>query len=683
MGGKKITAAALIGISLFMSACQFSAEPDAVIPGDGLVALRIEADTNGARSVLPGVTSLDDISYFSLYGTASTAQNAEEHWLTDFWYGFDDEVVYVRPGTWKFTLKGFSEKDELLVQGSLQRVIAENFSETLHFVLSFPNTAGATGSISITITLPPDSGAVSVETSVDGVSLDPALEIETSTEGARIVYEDDAIPIGDHLITFSLYDGAENLIAANTEIAVIKGNVQSTKTITLTAFNGPPAAPSGLTVTDYDGSTLSLSWTDNSWNETGFVLNDGSTDYPFPAASTTGAIDFPTPVQTTFRLKAVNGFGESSTAVRELVLDLPEAPGGLSAGTATTSSINISWTAVSNTDSYRIYRSDAADGTYSEIGASDTASYTDTGLSTDTIYYYKVRAVNVWGESEQSTYIPAATRLPSPSGLSAGTVTTSSISISWTAVSNADTYKIYRSNAAAGTYSAVGTSGTASYTDTGLSPGTTYYYKVSAVNAWGESEQSTYIPAATRLPPPSDLSAGTVTTSGVSISWTAVSNADSYKIYRSDATDGTYSEVGTSNTASYEDLGLLPDTSYYYKVSAINVWWESELSVYIRATTRVLPPSGLSVELTPLTDASLSTEPSLTVPKGQNATITAAGTWLSYQWYVDGVLVSGATSSQFIFTTAARNPRVYNVTLVVTGSNGEKRSARSRVTVTN
>jgi hypothetical protein len=80
----------LIGISLFMSACQFPAEPDVAIPGDGLVALRIEADPNGARSVLPsGVTSLDDIRYLSLYRTASTAQDAEEHWLADFRDGFN------------------------------------------------------------------------------------------------------------------------------------------------------------------------------------------------------------------------------------------------------------------------------------------------------------------------------------------------------------------------------------------------------------------------------------------------------------------------------------------------------------------------------------------------------------------------------------------------------------------
>jgi hypothetical protein len=137
--------------------------------------------------------------------------------------------------------------------------------------------------------------------------------------------------------------------------------------------------------------------------------------------------------------------------------------------------------------------------------------------------------------------------------------------------------------------------------------------------------------------------------------------------------------IETYNSTTYESL--LISTDLMGKASG------NRLAAIPRDTatfTAAAPGTPrISAEFTPLTDASLSTEPSLTVPKGQSATITAAGTWSAYQWYVDGVLVSGAASSQFIFTTAARNPGLYNVTLVVTGSNGEKRSARRWVTVTN
>jgi len=91
---------------------------------------------------------------------------------------------------------------------------------------------------------------------------------------------------------------------------------------------------------------------------------------------------------------------------------------------------------------------------------------------------------------------------------------------------------------------------------------------------------------------------------------------------------------------------------------------------------------GISVGITPLDDASLSTPVLLNLTKGQNGIITVQGTWGSYQWYVNGALVAG-TGSSFTFTTSGLNAGVYTVTAVVTNSAHEKRSASCRVTVTN
>jgi hypothetical protein len=91
---------------------------------------------------------------------------------------------------------------------------------------------------------------------------------------------------------------------------------------------------------------------------------------------------------------------------------------------------------------------------------------------------------------------------------------------------------------------------------------------------------------------------------------------------------------------------------------------------------------GISVDITPLDDASLTTPARLNLNKGQNTVITVQGTWTSYQWYVNGTLVAG-TGSSFMFATSGRNAGVYTVTAVVNSSTDEKRSASCRITVTN
>lgn len=81
--------------------------------------------------------------------------------------------------------------------------------------------------------------------------------------------------------------------------------------------------------------------------------------------------------------------------------------------------------------------------------------------------------------------------LSAPSGLQAGTPTSSTIPLSWNPVAGATGYKLYRDN------SVIYSGSAASYNDTGLTAGTTYSYKVSATNSSGESAQSAAVSAVT------------------------------------------------------------------------------------------------------------------------------------------------------------------------------------------
>ena len=146
---------------------------------------------------------------------------------------------------------------------------------------------------------------------------------------------------------------------------------------------------------------------------------------------------------------------------------------------------------------YNIYRSVSLNGTYSYKGttratAEAPTQFVNTGLTAGTTYYYKVTAVL---KEDGNTFVSAysepaeATALGKPAvpqGVTATAGGTDSIIVAWDAVADATQYNIYRSASLNGTYSYKGTTYAAAehptqYINTGLTAGTTYYYKVVAV----------------------------------------------------------------------------------------------------------------------------------------------------------------------------------------------------------
>jgi hypothetical protein len=88
---------------------------------------------------------------------------------------------------------------------------------------------------------------------------------------------------------------------------------------------------------------------------------------------------------------------------------VPSAPTGVTASAQSSSGINVSWNAAPGATSYKVFRASSSSGTYTLVGSPSSASYTDSGLSSSTTYYYKVSAVNSAGESAQSSYASATT----------------------------------------------------------------------------------------------------------------------------------------------------------------------------------------------------------------------------------------------------------------------------------
>jgi len=174
---------------------------------------------------------------------------------------------------------------------------------------------------------------------------------------------------------------------------------------------------------------------------------------------------------------------------------LPGVPTSLTA-TAASGQVGLTWTASSGAASYNVYRGTAAGGesTTPIVTGVTSTSYTNTGLTNGTTYYYKVKAVNSGGTSAYSNEAsakPQAAVPPAPTGLAA-LAGNAQVGLTWAASLGATSYNVYRATSSGGegtTPIATGITAT-SYTNTGLSNGVTYYFKVAAVNATGTSAQS-------------------------------------------------------------------------------------------------------------------------------------------------------------------------------------------------
>ena len=264
----------------------------------------------------------------------------------------------------------------------------------------------------------------------------------------------------------------------------------------------------------------------------------------------------------------------------------PSVPTGLTA-TAGNAQVTLAWTASSGATSYNVKRSTTSGGPYSQLGTAAVSSYLDSTVTNGTPYYYVVAAVNANGASANSSEASATPALPIPpvpTGLTA-TAGNLQVSLSWTASSGATSYHVKRGTTSGGPYTQVAAPTATSYTDSGLTNGTIYYYVVTAVNASGESGNSTEASAtpSAQLQAPTGLTA-VPGNSQVTLSWTAIGTATSYHVKRSTTSGGPYAQVANPVANFYFDTGLSNSTKYYYVVTAVYSSAESGNSAQVSAT---------------------------------------------------------------------------------------------------
>jgi titin len=286
----------------------------------------------------------------------------------------------------------------------------------------------------------------------------------------------------------------------------------------------------------------------------------------------------------------------------------PSAPTGLSATPGNTT-VALTWTAPTDNGGsvitgYNVYEGTSVGGeNYSTaVNGSTliaTTTYSVTGLTNATKYYFTVKAVNAIGSSAPSNEAwatPAAT-VPGPPRSVVATGANLSATVTWVAPTspggaNITVYTVTAADSTVSTrggQSCIWTSGPLTCTVTGLTNGDSYTFSVTATNSLGMGVASiasnAVVPAVTAPSAPTGLVATPGNTT-VALSWTAPSNGGSaitgYNVYEASSSGGeNYAAPvngtlisGTTTTVT----SLTNGTTYYFTVKAVNAIGSSPAS---------------------------------------------------------------------------------------------------------
>jgi endo-1,4-beta-xylanase len=264
------------------------------------------------------------------------------------------------------------------------------------------------------------------------------------------------------------------------------------------------------------------------------------------------------------------------------------------------------------------------------------------------------RQAMVWLKSYVAGTGGGDTQAPSaPSGLTASSTTSSSVSLAWTASTDnvgVTGYQVLRApGASGGSFTQVGTSTTPSFTNTGLTASTTYRFQVRAVDAAGNtSAVSNTVTAMTQAgggdtqapSTPANLATTATTSTSVSLSWTGSTDnvgVTGYQVLRAPGTSGgTFSQVGTSTSTSFTSGGLTASTTYRYQVRATDAAGNvSAVSNTVTVTTQSGGGGG-ACSVTPTTQTQWGTGYVI-----EPARVTNTGTATLNGWTVTFTLPAG------------------------------------------
>jgi len=233
----------------------------------------------------------------------------------------------------------------------------------------------------------------------------------------------------------------------------------------------------------------------------------------------------------------------------------------------------LSWKHDGEADYYYVYRATSKTGKKTYIGKTTGSSYTDSKASLGKTYYYFVKAIceeDSSLNSAYSTYDKAVGKTAAPTVTVSVSSSTGKPTVKWKKVTGAKKYTVYRATSKNGSYKAVKTTTSTSYTDKSAKPGTTYYYKVKTIASKGSTYDSVYSSVkSAKCIPAKPAAKIALSSKKPKVSWKKVSGATKYEVYRSTKKSSGYTKIKTTSSTSFRDSTAKKGKTYYYKVVAV------------------------------------------------------------------------------------------------------------------
>jgi fibronectin type 3 domain-containing protein len=293
--------------------------------------------------------------------------------------------------------------------------------------------------------------------------------------------------------------------------------------------------------------------------------------------------------------------GEKVKDTRRGTLHISPFASPLTATAASSTEIDLNWNN-NSTAATGFTIKHSTDGTtfttVDTVSGNTTTSYNNTGLTPGTNYWYEVIATTSSASSAPSGSATAITMPANLGGLTAASNSTTQAGLSWTPVTGASGYEIDRKDSSGDweIYDSVDSGSANGYTDTGVSDGTTYTYRVLPYNDSGTSDESgaPTASATTQLIAPTNVNAVALSSTGVEIVWDNQSSSETgFEVQRS--TDGSnFTDLGSTaaGVTNYVDSTASPNTAYWYRVKSTNsAAGSSAPSGSAPATTPAVPPA--------------------------------------------------------------------------------------------
>ncbi|NAZ88340.1 hypothetical protein GTR00_19935, partial [Kineococcus sp. T90] len=358
-----------------------------------------------------------------------------------------------------------------------------------------------------------------------------------------------------------------------------------------------PAAPGALTATATAGG-VELDWADAAEADlAGYVVQRATgtstsfkalTRTPLTASGFTDTTAVPG-TRYTYRVAVLDLSGNTSpyTAVAGTLPDTL-APGAVRSlkAKASSSSVALTWSKNGEDDlaGYRVYRAASADGAHELIATTTSAKFTDTTAPAGVFSHYRVTAVDTSGNESA----PAAVGVlredavaPAAPGAPVVTATADGLALDWPDSAEADLagYVVQRATGTSTSFTTLTSSAlvTSSYTDTRTAPGTSYTYRVRAVDLSGNLSAPATVtavhPDTTAPAAPRGLGAAPAA-GGVQLRWSASTEADlaGYRVYRSSGLLEPFAPLTTAllTSASHLDATAPAGTTSTYRVTAVD-----------------------------------------------------------------------------------------------------------------